>query len=200
MYLKRDIDRVLEDWSVSSARKPLILRGARQTGKTESIRHLSLGFELFLELNLERYEDLALVRASQSAEDLLAGLRARSNVASFPERTLLFLDEIQESPEAIQWLRFLREDHPDLAVIAAGSLLEVRLQERGFSFPVGRVTFKPSARSASWSSWRPRGTMCWWTNSWARSRSGDRFLRHCTTRQPSSCEPISRWVACLRQW
>ena len=142
MYLKRNIDRVLREWSVSSARKPLILRGARQTGKTESIRQLSARFEFFLELNLERYEDLALVRASQSAEDLLVALRARSNVASFPKRTLLFLDEIQESPEAIQWLRFLWEDHPDLAVIAAGSLLEVRLQERGFSFPVGRVTFQ----------------------------------------------------------
>jgi predicted AAA+ superfamily ATPase len=142
VYIERGIDLVLREWSSSSARKPLILRGARQTGKTESIRHLSDSFELFLELNLERYEDLALVRASNSAEDLLAALRARFNVASFPERTLLFLDEIQESPVAIQWLRFLREDHPDLAVIAAGSLLEVRLQERGFSFPVGRVTFQ----------------------------------------------------------
>ncbi len=142
VYLKRHIDQVLEEWSVSSVRKPLILRGARQTGKTESIRHLSNHFDLFVELNLERYEDLSLVRASHSAEDLLSGLRARANITVFPERTLLFLDEIQESPEAIQWLRFLWEDHPDLAVIAAGSLLEVRLQERGFSFPVGRVTFK----------------------------------------------------------
>ena len=99
-------------------------------------------FDLFLELNLERFEDLALFRASRSAEELLAGVRARFNVATFPERTLLFLDEIQESAEAIHWLRFLREDHPELAVVAAGSLMEVRLQERGFAFPVGRVTFR----------------------------------------------------------
>jgi predicted AAA+ superfamily ATPase len=103
---------------------------------------LGAHFEQFLELNLERYDDLALVRACRSPEDLLKALAARYNLARFPERTLLFLDEIQESPEAIQWLRFFREDHPQLAVVAAGSLLEVRLQERGFSFPVGRVTFR----------------------------------------------------------
>ncbi len=130
------------EWSESTGRKPLILRGARQTGKTASVRELAKRFELFLELNLERFEDLALIRASSSAEDLLAGLKARFNVAAFPERTLVFLDEIQESAEAIHWLRFLREDHPELAVVAAGSLMEVRLQERGFAFPVGRVTFR----------------------------------------------------------
>lgn len=119
-----------------------MLRGARQTGKSSSVRHLGHSFDLFLELNLERYEDLALVRSSRSPTDLLKALAARHNVAAFPERTLLFLDEIQESPEAIHWLRFFREDHPQLSVIAAGSLLEVRLQERGFSFPVGRVTFR----------------------------------------------------------
>ena len=119
-----------------------MLRGARQTGKSSSVRHLGRSFELFLELNLERFEDLALVRASRSPEDLLKALAARHNLAAFPERTLLFLDEVQESAEAIHWLRFFREDHPQLSVIAAGSLLEVRLQERGFSFPVGRVTFR----------------------------------------------------------
>ena len=142
MYFTRDIDAVLREWSDSAGRKPLILRGARQTGKTSSIRQLASRFDLFLELNLERFEDLALFRASRSAEELLAGVRARFNVAAFPERTLLFLDEIQESAEAIHWLRFLREDHPELAVVAAGSLMEVRLQERGFAFPVGRVTFR----------------------------------------------------------
>lgn len=119
-----------------------MLWGARQTGKSSSVRQLGRSFELYLELNLERFDDLALVRACRSPEDLLKALTARENVTQFPERTLLFLDEIQESPEAIQWLRFFREDHPQLAVIAAGSLLEVRLQERGFSFPVGRVTFR----------------------------------------------------------
>lgn len=141
-YFTRQIDPILAAWAVGEDRKPLILRGARQTGKSSSVRHLGRSFELFLELNLERYEDLALVRSCRSPADLLKALAARHNVAAFPERTLLFLDEVQESPEAIQWLRFFREDHPQIGVVAAGSLLEVRLQERGFSFPVGRVTFR----------------------------------------------------------
>jgi len=142
LYFPRQIDSVLAAWAAGDDRKPLVLRGARQTGKSSSVRHLGRSFDLFLELNLERYQDLALVRACRSPEDLLKALSARHNITTFPARTLLFLDEAQESPEAIQWLRFFREDHPRLSVIAAGSLLEVRLQERGFSFPVGRVTFR----------------------------------------------------------
>lgn len=142
MYFQRAIDTVLLTWSRQPRRKPLVLRGARQTGKSSSVRHLGKHFELYLELNLESRQDLALVRASRSPVELLVALKARHRVESFPERTLLFLDEIQESAEAIQWLRFFQEDHPELAVIAAGSLMEVRLQERGFSFPVGRVTFR----------------------------------------------------------
>ncbi|HEX3129115.1 MAG TPA: AAA family ATPase [Thermoanaerobaculia bacterium] len=142
MYLPRRIDEVLLAWTREADRKPLVLRGARQTGKTEAVRKLGEDFDLFLELNLERFEDLSLVRSCRSADELLTALAARYNLERFPPRTLLFLDEIQESPEAVAWLRFLREDHPELFVIAAGSLLEVRLQERGFSFPVGRVTFR----------------------------------------------------------
>jgi len=142
VYLPRRIDRVLLDWSRETDRKPLVLRGARQTGKSSAVRRFAAGFELFLELNLERHEDLALVRSCRSADELLTALAARHNVDRFPERTLLFLDEIQESPEAVGWLRFFREDHPQLHVVAAGSLMEVRLEERGFSFPVGRVTFR----------------------------------------------------------
>jgi uncharacterized protein len=141
-YFPRKLDSTLALWAEAQDRKPLVLRGARQTGKSSSVRELGRRFELFLELNLERFADLALVRSCRSPEDLLKALAARYNVARFPERTLLFLDEIQESPEAIQWLRFFHEDHPGLSVIAAGSLLDVRLQERGFSFPVGRVTFR----------------------------------------------------------
>jgi len=128
--------------SIEEPRKPLVLRGARQTGETAAVRELGSRFELFIELNLERFEDLTLVRSCGSADELLAALAARLNLARFPEQTLLFFDEIQESAQAIRWLRFLREDHPDLFVIAAGSFLEVRLEERGFAFPVGRVTFR----------------------------------------------------------
>lgn len=142
MYFSRKIDAVLQRWSRSPDPKPLVLRGARQTGKSSSVRRFGEMFDLFVELNLERSEDLRLVRACNSVQELLAAIAVREDVAEFPSRTLLFLDEIQEAPEAIGWLRFLREDHPELHVVAAGSLLEVRLQERGFSFPVGRVTFR----------------------------------------------------------
>jgi predicted AAA+ superfamily ATPase len=142
VYFSRHIDAILQAWAAEADRKPLVLRGARQTGKTAAVRRLAEPFDLFLELNLERFEDLSLVRSCRSADQLLTALAARHNLERFPPRTLLFLDEIQESPEAVGWLRFFREDHPDLFVVAAGSLLEVRLQERGFSFPVGRVTFR----------------------------------------------------------
>jgi len=142
VYLPRSIDSILLAWASETDHKPLVLRGARQTGKTQAVRRLAEHFDLFLELNLERFEDLSLVRSCRSADELLTALAARHNLERFPARTLLFLDEIQESPEAVAWLRFLREDHPQLFVVAAGSLLEVRLQERGFSFPVGRVTFR----------------------------------------------------------
>ena len=142
MYVRRAIDEDLDVWAVAPDRRPLVLRGARQTGKTAAVRELSARFELFMELNLERREDRALVAACGSARDLLAALAVRHDAERFPERTLIFLDEIQESAEAVRWLRFFCEDHPELAVIAAGSLMEVRLQERGFSFPVGRVTFR----------------------------------------------------------
>ena len=142
VYFPRTVDRALLKWSESKNRKPLILRGARQTGKTASVRHFGESFNLFIEVNLERFDDLSMVRACRSHEDLLSALKTRHNITDVPERTLIFLDEIQESPEAVQWFRFLYEDHPDLFVIAAGSLMEVRLADRGFSFPVGRVTFR----------------------------------------------------------
>ncbi|MBI5488927.1 MAG: ATP-binding protein [Deltaproteobacteria bacterium] len=132
----------LLDWSHQPDRKPLVLRGARQTGKTASIREFGKRFTLFVELNLERHEDRRLVAACRSADELVAALQVRAGVARFPARTLLFLDEVQESPEVIGWLRFLHESHPELWVAAAGSLMDVRLQDRGFSFPVGRVTFR----------------------------------------------------------
>ncbi len=142
MYYPRKMDAFLKDWSTSSNRKPLILRGARQTGKSATVRELGKSFDLFLELNFERMKDRALVSSCESAEELLLALKARENIIRFPQRTLLFLDEIQESSSAIGWLRFLYEDHRDLAVVAAGSLMDVRLRDRGLSFPVGRVVFR----------------------------------------------------------
>ena len=142
MYHPRSLDSVLSKWLKSPDRKPLILKGARQTGKSTTVREVGKQVQFFIELNLERGKDLSLVQSCESVEEFLMVLATRHNVETFPDKTLLFLDEIQECPKLIQWLRFFQEDHPEVAVIAAGSLLEVRLQERGFSFPVGRVTFR----------------------------------------------------------
>ena len=141
MPFARDADARLERWFWHPARKPLILRGARQTGKTTAVRRLATHAPRFIELNLERPRDLALVRSCGSATALLERIEQEQNLSALEGNTLLFLDEIQEHPDAVKWLRFLFEDHPELAVIAAGSLLEVRLREEALTFPVGRVEF-----------------------------------------------------------
>ncbi len=141
MTFPRTADDRLRTWFAHPRRKPLILRGARQTGKTTAVRRLGEGSSLFLELNLERHDDLSLVRTCRSAEELLRRLETRANLKSIPDGALLFLDEIQEHPDALKWLRFFYEDRPDLAVVAAGSLLEVRLRDEPLPFPVGRVEF-----------------------------------------------------------
>ncbi len=141
MTFPRAADGHLAAWMAHPRRKPLILRGARQTGKTTAVRALGESCPLFLELNLERHEDLALVRSCRSPDELLTRLEVRENVKGIPPGSLLFLDEVQEHLDALRWLRFFYEDRPELAVVAAGSLLEVRLREESLPFPVGRVEF-----------------------------------------------------------
>ena len=141
MYLERNIDSELTGWYASIPRKPLVLRGARQTGKSTSVRTFGQSKRLYVEVNLERFADRRLVTDSRTPEEFLQALQFRQNVASLPKGTLLFLDEVQEAPQAIGWLRWFFEERPDLAVVAAGSLMAVRMREGGFSFPVGRVTF-----------------------------------------------------------
>jgi len=142
MPFSRQADRRLRDWYERPNRKPLVLRGARQTGKTTAVRQLRAHAPLYLELNLERPEDLALAKTCHSAKELLERLQQLHSLPGLPKGTLLFLDEIQELPEALSWLRFFHEDHKDLAVVAAGSLLEVRLRDNPLPFPVGRLEFE----------------------------------------------------------
>ncbi len=142
MYFERKIDGVLESWYTARPRKPLVVSGARQTGKSTSIRNFGTRAPLYIELNLERFDDLMLTRNVASAEEFLQALRSRENLAELPSGTLLFIDEVQANPTVVQWLRFFFEDYPYLAVVVAGSYLGVRLKEAGFSFPVGRVTFR----------------------------------------------------------
>lgn len=138
-YFKRHIDRFLSEWKNDPHHKPLLLRGARQVGKSSSIRHLAESFSYYIELNLEKRQDLLeLFSDNLNIQTLCNQLSAIYNTPIIPGKTLLFIDEIQESQRAIASLRFFYEDFPELHVIAAGSLLEFTLKELP-SFGVGRI-------------------------------------------------------------
>ncbi len=138
-HLTRIAYQRLLHWKQSPKHKPIILRGARQVGKTTLVRQLSQEFECFLELNLEKesHHKLFLLDDVNKILDATLLMLSKNYVAN---STLLFIDEIQENPKAIQLLRYFYEERPDLHVIAAGSLLEFALNEVP-SFPVGRVEY-----------------------------------------------------------
>ena len=137
---KRDILEDLEKWSQSTYRKPLVLRGARQVGKTSVVNEFGKQFDNYLYVNLEKPQNKAIFDHFQSLDQLLLQLFALSGKPIQQGRTLLFLDEIQNSAEAIRQLRYFYEEKPDIFVIAAGSLLETLVNVHT-SFPVGRVEY-----------------------------------------------------------
>lgn len=139
MYYKRNIDDHLLEWSKRDVHKPLLLRGARQVGKSTAIRHLGEQFESYVEINFERNPEYkALFQSNLDVKRIISQMSAMYGKAIVPGKTLLFLDEIQECHEAIMSLRFFKEDMPELHVIAAGSLLEFALDELA-TFGVGRI-------------------------------------------------------------
>ena len=139
MYIERSIDKLLLEWKNSDCRKPLLLRGARQVGKSWAVEHLGETFDYFIEVNFEkRPEMLDVFQKIHDVHELTANLSIYYSTPVIPGRTLLFLDEIQKSPDAIQSLWSFKEDYPELHVVAAGSLLEFTLQELP-SFGVGRI-------------------------------------------------------------
>ncbi len=140
MLFQRTALDYLRKWRDGPTRLPLIIRGARQVGKSSLVRLFGRDFDHFVELNLERQPDRKLLTADTTATSLLQTLAFRQNFSLDNASVLLFIDEIQEVPEAIALLRFLQEDHPHIRVIAAGSLLEFALKDVP-SFPVGRVEF-----------------------------------------------------------
>ncbi len=138
--MKRNIDKYLNDWKRQSERKVLLLRGARQIGKTYSVRQLGANFKYFIEVNFELDNDVKFFfQQSLHPQNLIEKLAAYYATPVIAGETLLFFDEIQECVEAIKSLRFFYEKLPDLHVIAAGSLLEFALAEIP-SFGVGRIT------------------------------------------------------------
>lgn len=130
----------LRQWAEKRNRKPLVLRGARQVGKTTLVETFSKEFEVFISLNLEEKENALLFADHLSFEDLLAGIYAKHRTRMEDKRTLIFIDEIQNVPNAVKMLRYFYEKRPDLYVISAGSLLESLMGDR-ITFPVGRVEY-----------------------------------------------------------
>ncbi|MBW2367381.1 MAG: ATP-binding protein [Deltaproteobacteria bacterium] len=137
----RNIIHDLKQWANRSDRKPLILRGARQVGKTTAVDMFSKQFENYIYLNLELGKDRNLFSDDLSVSDTFQAILVIKNVTLKKGKTLLFIDEIQHSPQAVAVLRYFYEKMKDLYVIAAGSLLEIMLEKSDISLPVGRVEY-----------------------------------------------------------
>lgn len=140
--MKRRAEQFLSEWGNRPGRKPLVLRGARQVGKTYLIENWGRQhFKSILKVDLERERDLHGLFLRPDPERMLEELTLLKNQAVKPGETLLFLDEIQACPAALGMLRYFFELMPDLHVIAAGSLLDFALREFPHSMPVGRIEF-----------------------------------------------------------
>ena len=141
--MDRIAEKRLAGWLDSTYRKPLIIRGARQVGKSTLVRQFADHKKLILhEVNLERHPTLAEVFKTQDTGKILRELEFICGKGPISGKDgLLFLDEIQAAPVAIQTLRYFYEDHPELPVISAGSLLEFTMSKHSFSMPVGRVEY-----------------------------------------------------------
>jgi hypothetical protein len=141
MFNRRIIEE-LDKWLAQPIRKPLVLRGARQVGKTTLVEQFASRFEQYIYLNLELPEDRQPFEQFTSIEALVQALFFIKNCSlDQKKQTLIFIDEIQEVPAALNILRYFFEQEPDIHVIAAGSMLET-LFDKNISFPVGRVEYK----------------------------------------------------------
>ena len=137
----RDALRELELWERSNNRKPLVIRGARQVGKTTLVHQFSKRFEQYLYLNLELFDDRLPFERFTTIEALLQAIFFLKDLSyAKRDRTLIFIDEIQAVPEAFGRLRYFYEFVPEIPLIAAGSMLE-SLFDKTASYPVGRVTY-----------------------------------------------------------
>ncbi|NUM77031.1 ATP-binding protein [candidate division KSB1 bacterium] len=139
--LNRKILLNLRQWKNNSSRKPLVLRGARQVGKTTAVEIFSKEFENYIYLNLELKGDRDIFDEALSIDEIFQAILVIKNIHLKKGKTLLFIDEIQNSPVAVKMLRYFYEKRKELFVIAAGSLFELMLEKSQISFPVGRVQF-----------------------------------------------------------
>lgn len=139
MYYRRQIDEYLAEWASRTDHKPVLLRGARQVGKSSAVRNLAHKFANFVEINFEKQPEIkTLFTDNLDVKRIVSQLAIVCGKSIEAGKTLLFLDEIQMCRNAIMSLRFFKEDFPELHVIAAGSLLEFALEELP-TFGVGRI-------------------------------------------------------------
>ena len=139
VYIRRNLDKVLLSWKNDPDRKPLLVRGARQVGKTSTIEQLGSHFEQFVVVNFEKNRQLrSLFEGDLDVKEICMKLSVHFKKPIEPQKTLLFFDEIQSCPKAIASMRYFYEDFPDLHMVAAGSLLEFALEELP-TFGVGRI-------------------------------------------------------------
>ena len=139
MYYERIIDQYLSEWATRATHKPVLLRGARQVGKSTAVRHLGEQFKYFVEINLEKQSDYKILfQQNLDVKRIVPQMAAMHGTPIIPGQTLLFIDEIQDCQEAIMSLRYFKEDLPELHVVAAGSLLEFVLDDIP-TFGVGRI-------------------------------------------------------------
>jgi uncharacterized protein len=138
--MKRNLDDYLSLWAQKKRRKPLLLRGARQTGKSYAVEKLGKNFNAVITINFEKTPSQSkLFDQDLSPERIVREIEAIYGKKITPEKTLLFFDEIQNCHSAVTSLRFFYEEMPDLHVIGAGSLLEFEFDK--ISVPVGRIEF-----------------------------------------------------------
>jgi predicted AAA+ superfamily ATPase len=140
MFNRRAIEEI-KAWYNQSKRKPLVIRGARQVGKTTAVRLAASQLSVdIIEINLERHQELEPLFNSYKLDDLLFNVSLISGKTIIRQsKGILFLDEAQATPAAYSCLRYFWEEMPELAVVLTGSLLDQVLHDDKLSTPVGRV-------------------------------------------------------------
>jgi len=142
LLMKRLADQAMDDWVHRAHRKPLVVRGARQVGKTSLVRALARRQSLRLvEFNFELRPGLEGLFSPPDVHEILNLLEIETGQPVVPGECLLFLDEVQAAPALLAKLRYFYEQLPELHVVAAGSLLEFGLRDHGYSMPVGRIEY-----------------------------------------------------------
>jgi len=140
--MERDIYSWLREWKTKRNRKPLIIRGARQVGKTFIINLFGKKeFNHMVEINFDFQPEYKSCFTSLNPEEIIKHIELTLNTEIIPGKTLLFIDEIQEYPKALKALRYFYEKMPELHVIAAGSLFECIVDAEQITIPVGRVQY-----------------------------------------------------------